>query len=77
MEANEFPTTEYAVSPQLPFEIQFISARTLRLKMASGPQFHKQEESLMLINGIAPNHPELWTYSKIEGVMVILMNMEG
>ncbi|HEX9600419.1 MAG TPA: alpha-xylosidase, partial [Mariniflexile sp.] len=31
-EANEFPTTEYAVSPELPFSIEFISDRTIRIK---------------------------------------------
>ena len=67
IEANEFPTTEYEASPELPFQIQFVSDRTIRIKMASGPQFHKQEESLMLIDGTAPNHPEEWNYSKIEG----------
>ncbi|AVR43988.1 alpha-xylosidase [Christiangramia fulva] len=65
--ANEFPTTEYEASPELPFEIQFVSDRTIRIKMASGPQFHKQEESLMLVDGKAPNHPEAWKSSKIEG----------
>lgn len=35
--------------------------------MASGPQFHEQETSLMLIDGVAPNNPQEWTYSKIEG----------
>jgi alpha-D-xyloside xylohydrolase len=67
VEANEFPTTEYEISPELPFEVQFVSDRTVRIKMALGPQFHKQKESLMLIDGVAPNHPELWKYSKIEG----------
>lgn len=65
--ANEFPATEYEASPELPFKIQFVSDRTIRIKMASGPQFHNQEESLMLINGTAPSNPEAWTYSKIEG----------
>lgn len=64
---NEFPATEYAASPELPFQIQFVSDRTIRIKMASGPQFHPEKESLMLVNGTAPNHPELWDYSKIEG----------
>jgi len=50
--ANEFPTTEYAVAPELPFSIEFISDRTLRIKTSSGPQFKQQETSLMLVNGI-------------------------
>ena len=62
--SNEFPTTEYEASPVLPFSLQFVSERTVRIKMASGPQFNQPTESLMLINGTAPNHPEGWKYSK-------------
>ncbi|MCO6147961.1 alpha-xylosidase [Flavobacterium sp. NRK1] len=62
--ANEFPATEYEASPIQPFAIQFVSDRTVRIKMASGPQFHQPTESLMLVNGTAPNHPESWKYSK-------------
>ncbi|MDO3695354.1 glycoside hydrolase family 31 protein [Wenyingzhuangia sp. chi5] len=62
--ANEFPSTEYAASPELPFQIQFVSDRTVRIKMESGPQYNQPEESLMLVNGVAPNHPELWTSAK-------------
>ena len=64
--ANEFPATEYEASPELPFQIQFISDRTVRIKLASGPQFKKNDESLMLINGTAPNQPEKWQPLKIE-----------
>lgn len=62
--ANEFPATEYADAPVLPFSIEFVSERTVRIKNASGPQFNQPTESLMLINGTAPNHPESWKYSK-------------
>ncbi len=62
--ANEFPTTEYAKSPELPFSIEFISDRTIRIKMSSGPQFRKEEPSLMLINGAAPDNRKLWKYTK-------------
>src|SRR6478736_2263524 len=65
--ANEFPTTEYEASPVLPFQIQFVSDRSIRIKTTSGPQFHPEATSLMLVDGVAPNHPELWKYSKIEG----------
>lgn len=63
--ANEFPATEYEVSPNLPFEIQFISDRTIRIKMTSGPQFHPEKESLMLVDGVAPQNPDQWKYGKI------------
>ncbi|MFL9843564.1 TIM-barrel domain-containing protein [Flavobacterium sp. ST-119] len=62
--ANEFPATEYEASPVQPFLIQFVSERTVRIKMASGPQFHQPKESIMLVNGTAPNHPESWKYTK-------------
>ncbi|MEH6659714.1 alpha-xylosidase [Leeuwenhoekiella marinoflava] len=66
--ANEFPAAEYAAAPELPFQLQFVSERTIRIKMASGPQFRAaDEESLMLVDGKAPNHPELWRLSTIEG----------
>ncbi|MCF4100236.1 DUF4968 domain-containing protein [Gillisia sp. M10.2A] len=64
--ANEFPSTEYAASPELPFSIQFVSDRTVRLKMTSGPQFRKDESSLMLVDGKAPINREAWTYTKID-----------
>jgi len=63
VDPNEFPGTEYAASPELPFSIEFISDRTIRLKATSGPQF-TNHESLMLLNGKAPSHPEAWSYSK-------------
>ncbi|GLB51961.1 hypothetical protein NBRC110019_10000 [Neptunitalea chrysea] len=64
IKANEFPATEYEAAPKLPFEIQFISTRSIRIKMASGPQYHNQESSLMLVNGTVENHPELWKGTK-------------
>ncbi|MDZ7613114.1 MAG: glycoside hydrolase family 31 protein [Flavobacteriaceae bacterium] len=63
--ANEFPTTEYEVAPVLPFSIEFITDRTIRIKALSGPQMRKNEESLMLINGSAPNNIGQWKYSKV------------
>ncbi|WNH11506.1 TIM-barrel domain-containing protein [Thalassobellus suaedae] len=63
--ANEFPSTEYAVSPELPFSVEFISDRTIRIKTSSGPQFKKQEASLMLVDGVAKDARNLWTYSKV------------
>jgi len=65
--ANEFPTTEYAASPSLPFSIQFVSPRTVRIRATSGPQFHPDEPSIMLVGGKAPVDRNSWKYSKIEG----------
>lgn len=63
-EANEFPSTEYAVSPEHPFSIEFVSPRTVRIRTTSGPQFHPQSESLMLVNGVAPKDTKSWKYTK-------------
>ena len=63
---NEFPTTEYSGSPEHPFSIEFVSAKTFRIKMTSGPQFRPQEESLMLVDGKANVDPQSWKYSKTD-----------
>jgi alpha-D-xyloside xylohydrolase len=62
---NEFPKNEYAANPTLPFTLEFVSPRTLRLRLASGPQFHKNAEELMLA-GAAPKD-DSWKYEKIAG----------
>ncbi|HLV62751.1 alpha-xylosidase [Galbibacter sp.] len=64
---NEFPATEYEASPVHEFEIQFVSDRTIRIKMNSGPVYHKEKESLMLVGGKAPNNPATWEYKPIAG----------
>ncbi|MFD2162866.1 TIM-barrel domain-containing protein [Paradesertivirga mongoliensis] len=64
--ANEFPTTEYAASPSLPFSIEFVSPRTVRIKATSGFQVKPDQESLMLVNGKAPVDKS-WKYSRIKG----------
>ncbi len=60
---NEFPPAEYAASPALPFSIEFVSPRTIRIKAASGPQLKPEEESLMLAEGKAPAD-QSWKYSR-------------
>ena len=64
--ANEFPSTEYAASPELPFSLEFVSESTIRIKVSSGPQFKKEEESLMLVNGKAADKRSAWQYSKTD-----------
>ncbi|MDC6367703.1 MULTISPECIES: alpha-xylosidase [Flavobacteriaceae] len=66
VEANEFPATEYEASPEMPFTLQFVSDRTIRIKTSSGPQYAQKEASLMLINGTAPNAMNSWEYTKVE-----------
>jgi alpha-D-xyloside xylohydrolase len=65
--ANEFPTTEYAASPSLPFSIQFVSARTVRIRATSGFQVKPDQESLMLVNGKASVDTKSWKYTKVTG----------
>ena len=63
---NEFPTGEYASTPDLSFTVEFISERTVRLKFISGPDKTSDAPSLMLVNGIAPKSKK-WDYSFDEG----------
>jgi alpha-D-xyloside xylohydrolase len=67
VEPNEFPTNEYAGSPSLPFSIEFVSGRTIRLRASSRFQTKPDQESLMLVNGRAPHDNSSWKYSKVEG----------
>ncbi|MFN8255314.1 MAG: glycoside hydrolase family 31 protein [Bacteroidales bacterium] len=61
--ANEFPANEYQASPELPFKIEFVSPKTVRIKAQSGFEVKKDEESLMLVNGKAPVDKS-WKYTK-------------
>ena len=62
---NEFPENEYATSPALPFKVSFVSPRTIRIRMASGPEFKADEPSLMLVNNGEIPDDSSWTYEKI------------
>jgi alpha-D-xyloside xylohydrolase len=62
---NEFPEGEYAVAPALPFSIEFVSPRTLRIRAASGPQFHPKDEELMLAGPVPKD--DSWQYAKVAG----------
>jgi alpha-D-xyloside xylohydrolase len=62
---NEFPENEYAANPTLPFSIEFVSPRTLRIRLTSGPQYHKKHEELMLAGEVPQDHS--WKYSRVEG----------
>jgi len=59
---NEFPGIEYAANPELPFAIEFVSPRTVRIRMTSGDQFRKFD-SLMLA-GPVPQDAS-WKYEKV------------
>jgi len=62
---NEFPDNQYAVNPALPFSIEFVSPRTVRIRLTSGPQVHKPLPELMLAGPVPQDRS--WKYSKVEG----------
>ncbi len=62
---NEFPAGQYAADPKLPFAIDFVSPRTLRIRMASGPQYHKPQPELMLAGPVPQDNS--WKYEKVTG----------
>lgn len=64
--SNEFPANEYAVSPSLPFYIQFVSPRTVRIHASSRFQIRADNDSLMIVNGYIPSDRGAWKYTKIE-----------
>jgi alpha-D-xyloside xylohydrolase len=65
VDPNEFPSNEYDANPALPFSIEFVSPRTVRLRATSGPQLAKRGDSLMLAGPVPQN--DSWQYSKIDG----------
>ena len=65
--ANEFPGSEYAESPALPFSAEFISPRTIRIRMKSGLEMKPDGQSLMLVGGKAPSDTTSWKYSEVQG----------
>jgi alpha-D-xyloside xylohydrolase len=60
---NEFPDQQYAANPSLPFSLDFLSPRTIRLRLTSGPQVHPPQEELMLAGELP--HDDSWKYEKI------------
>ncbi len=78
VEQNEFPAREYAQDPILPFSIEFVSDRCVRLKMETGKSVElrvergeKQDQlstlnSLMLVKK-PENNISSWQYAKIKG----------
>jgi alpha-D-xyloside xylohydrolase len=63
--ANEFPGNEYAASPVLPFSLEFISSRTVRLRVKTSLEELPEQPSLMLEKGsVQAGIP--WKYSRTE-----------
>ena len=63
-EGNEFPTGVYAVHPELPFSIDFVGPRTVRVRMNTASHSVPQPQSLMLVG--EPPVDNSWKYSKTE-----------
>jgi alpha-D-xyloside xylohydrolase len=62
---NEFPTEEYAVDPVLPFYVQFITPRTVRILMKTGLPSKASGKELMLVGELPKDNS--WKYGKISG----------
>lgn len=60
-----FPAKEYPVNPTFPFSLQFISPRTVRLRLGTGAPFRRDGESLMLVK--EPGRDTSWRYERVEG----------
>jgi len=60
-----FPEVEYAVNPALPFSIQFVSPRTVRIRMQTGLVAKPPAEELMLVGEPPTDHS--WQMTKIDG----------
>lgn len=67
-ESSEFPGTEYDRDPALPFEITFVSPRTLRLRFATrdlSPESIHPQPSLMLDGPVAAD--DSWEAERTDG----------
>jgi alpha-D-xyloside xylohydrolase len=65
VEGNEFPGGEYAVDPVLPFSIELVTPRTLRIRVTTGLPARPDGESLMLLG--EPPRDESWQVEAVEG----------
>jgi alpha-D-xyloside xylohydrolase len=65
VDPNEFPGNEYDANPTLPFSIEFVSPKTIRIRATSGSQFRKDSEELMLAGPVSKD--DSWQYSKVDG----------
>ncbi len=60
---NIFPAQEYQQDPVLPFSIQFVSPRTIRLRMNTGLVVKDEKDTLMFAK--EPATDKSWKYTKI------------
>ena len=64
-EGVTFPEGEYAVHPTLPFSIEFVSPRAVRLRIRTGPRVRPEAPSPMLVR--EPAKDTSWKLARIEG----------
>lgn len=62
-EGAVFPAREYAVDPEVPFTLEFVSPRTVRMRMRTGPEVRTPAESLMLAG--PPRKDTSWKYEAV------------
>ncbi|HUI55397.1 MAG TPA: TIM-barrel domain-containing protein [Bryobacteraceae bacterium] len=60
-----FPDNEYATNPALPFSIQFVTPRTVRIRIHTSSQVAPASPSLMLAG--EPPRDNSWKYERING----------
>ena len=64
-EGAVFPSAEYATDPELPFTIDFVSPRALRIRMRTGPEVRPDGEELMLARPVPRDGS--WKYEAVAG----------
>jgi alpha-D-xyloside xylohydrolase len=60
-----FPEGEYAINPELPFSIQFVTPRTVRIRIRTGVESRPEGQSLMLL-GAVPQDTS-WRMTRVDG----------
>ncbi len=60
-----FPDNEYAVDPELGFSVEFVTPRTVRLRVRTGPEIRPDTDSLMLAGPVP--HDTSWKMTKVDG----------
>lgn len=61
----DFPGTAYINNPELKFSVEFVTPRTLRIRMLTTPVVPKEEKSLMLVKD--PAKDTSWRYTAVKG----------
>jgi len=62
-----FPSGEYPADPELPFSLQFVSPRTVRLRLRTSASARERADSESLMLAAPPGHDGSWRYETIAG----------